>query len=68
MTPVICKNDLKSVIDKVQEYLNKDRMIKGIRLVEQTEDQAVLLIDDKPIEDAKALAWWEGFQSALSMT
>ena len=46
MEPIICKNDLQLVIDRLQEYLAEGSIIRGIRLVDQTDDQIVLLIDE----------------------
>lgn len=66
MHPVICKNNIKNVIDKIQEYLSKGTNIKGIRLVDFSDSQIVLLIDDKPIDQEKANIWWEGYQAALA--
>jgi len=68
MTPIICENNLKSIIDRIQDYLLKKENIKGIRLVDQSDDQVVLLIDNHPIDQSKADAWWEGFKSALEMS
>lgn len=68
MTPIICKNDLKSVLNKIQECLEKGRTIKGLRLVDCCEDQAVILIDDQPISQEKADVWWEGYSSALELS
>ena len=65
MLPIICDNSIKSVVDKIQEYVEKGSTIRGIRLVDQTEEQVVILVDDKPIGQDKADVWWEGFCSAL---
>jgi hypothetical protein len=67
MTPIICRNDLRSVIDRLQDYLIKSGTIKGVRLVDQSDEQAVLLVDNKPIDQDKAVAWWEGFRAALEI-
>lgn len=68
MTPIICKNNIRSVIDKIQEYLKKNGNIQGVRLVDQSDEQVVLLVDDSPIEQDKASAWWEGFSAALEIS
>lgn len=65
MTPIICKNDLNSVIDRIQDYLQKNSTIKEIKLVDQSEDQIVLLVSDHPISQDAAAAWWNGFCAAL---
>lgn len=68
MTPIICKNELRSIVNKIQDYLQKNGTIKGIRLVDHSEEQVVLLVDDHPIEQEKADIWWEGFRSALEIS
>jgi hypothetical protein len=65
MTPIICKNDLRTVIDKIQEYLEKEGTIQGIRLVDNSESQAVFLIDDQLISQRDAELFWTGYCSAL---
>lgn len=64
MTPIICENNIETVLKRIQEYLKEDT-IKGIEIVDQTDAKIVLLIDKNPIGKEKAIIWWEGFQSAL---
>ena len=68
MTPIICKNEVLFIVNKIQEFLQNHGTIKGIRLVDQTEEQVVLLVDENPIGQEKADIWWEGFRSAIEMT
>jgi len=65
MKAIICKSNLESVLKNMQEYLNKGGIIGGIRIVDQTENQVVLLIDKSNINQEKADIWWDGYQSAL---
>jgi len=64
MTPIICKNDLRSVIGKIEEYLQKSP-IKSIRLVDFTDKDIVLLVDNQPISQEMADIWWQGYKAAL---
>lgn len=64
MDTIICENDLRTVIDQLQEYL-QEGSIQGMRLVDLSDNQIVLLIDDKPIDQATADIWWSGYKAAL---
>ena len=68
MTPIICENSLRPIVNKIQDYLAKSGTIRGIRLVDQSDEQVVLLVDENPIEQGKADVWWEGFRSALEIS
>lgn len=63
--PIICQNDLAVIISKIEEYLNEDRIVKGIKLVDQTDEQVVLLISEEPIDQKMADIWWSGFNAFL---
>lgn len=65
MTPIFCKSNICSVVNRLQDYLMKGGTIKGVRLVDQSDEQVVLLIDSQPIDQNQATAWWEGFKAAL---
>lgn len=65
MQTVICKNDIKNVIDKIQEHLSQGKNIKGMKLVDVSSSQVVILLDDNPISQEKADTWWEGYRAAL---
>lgn len=65
MKAIICKANLESVLKNMQEYLNKGGIIGGIRIVDQTSNQVVLLIDKSNINQETADIWWDGYQSAL---
>lgn len=65
METIFCKNNLPMVIDKLQDYLEKGRTIKGLRLVDISESQVVLLIDEQPITQERAHDWWDGYRAAI---
>lgn len=65
MCPIIRKNNVADVIGALQEYVQKIGIIKGVCLVDISEDQVVLLLDDKPIDKEHAQIWWEGYRAAL---
>jgi hypothetical protein len=65
MIPIICNNDLQDLLDKLQEYLQKNGKIGGMRLVDHTEQQIVILISEKPISAEIAEIWFEGYQNGL---
>ena len=65
MTPLICKNDLESVCNELQDYLKEGRKLGGLRLVDSSPKQVVILLDDQPINQATADVWWSGYQAAL---
>jgi len=65
MHPIISKNSVSDIIDIMQEYLKKGHTILGVCLLDETEDQVVILIDEKPINQEHAKIWWEGYRAAL---
>ncbi len=65
MQPLICENDARTVIIKIQEHLQENGIIKGICLVDSTEKNIVLLLDDEPIDPKMAEVWWAGYKFAL---
>lgn len=67
MVPVICENDLKKIVNQIQEYLSAKGSIRGIRLVDCSDKQVVLLIDESTISQETADAWWSGFRAALEI-
>lgn len=64
MEAIICKNDLSVIIDKLQEYLTEGH-IKGMRLVDSSDQQVVILVDDKHITQERANDWWDGFKAGI---
>ena len=52
-------------MNKLQEYINKNSMLGGMLLVDETEEQVVILLDKKPIEKQIGEAYWLGFKAAL---
>jgi hypothetical protein len=65
LVPVVCKNDVSTIINKIQDFLDKGSIIKGMHLVDHTDDQVVLLICDQPISKEMAEIFWTGYQTAL---
>ena len=64
--PIICENDLQIVFDKIQEQIEKGSIIiKGIKLVDYTDKQIVILVSDNPISPELASIWWEGYTIGL---
>lgn len=61
MTPIVCENDIKIVLNRIQEYAQGGGIIGGIHLVDSTEQQAIVLISDSPITEAEAQIWWSGY-------
>lgn len=66
MFPIICDNDAKTIISKLQDYLSKGGIIKYIKVVDENDTQIVILVDDKPISHQIADAWWSGYKAALA--
>lgn len=65
LEPIICKNNIKTVVSKIQEFLENGGIIKGIYLVDDVENQVVLLISDEEITQQTAEIFWAGYQAAL---
>ncbi|KKM97170.1 hypothetical protein LCGC14_1170740 [marine sediment metagenome] len=65
LEPIICKNDVKIIVNKIQEYLENGGIIKSVYLVDHAEGQIVLLIGDEEITQAMAEIFWTGYQAAL---
>lgn len=66
MQAIICPSNIVSVVNKIQDFLEKGRTIKGIRVVDITDSEAVILIDESPISQDKADGWWQCYQSMMS--
>ena len=49
MKPIICKNETRDVLEKLQEYADNDGIIKSLYLVDQTQEQTVILVAEEPI-------------------
>ncbi len=65
MEAIICQNDVNSVIEKMQEYLKKEGIMKGLYIVDQNEQGVVILLDDEPVDERIAKVWWSGYKAAL---
>lgn len=62
---IICANNVSTVVKKIQEKINQGCIIKGLCVVDQSENQAVILVSDEVIDDRLAAAWWAGFTKAI---
>lgn len=65
MTPIICNNNIVDFIKGLQEALAKEDNIKGVCLVDSSESQIVVLVDNEPIDQKMAKVFWAGYQAAL---
>lgn len=65
MDHIICKNDLETIVNKLQDYAQEGHNIQGIKLVDKTENQVVILVHDEPISQIVADIWWSGFRAAI---
>lgn len=65
MKVAICANDGKAVLTCLTDYLKDGKTIKGLRSIDSTEGQLALLIDDKPIPDEMAEAYWAGYMDGM---
>lgn len=66
MKTIICQKDIKVITEKMSEHISKEGPIGGIRHVEESNDQVVILLHSRDITDEMAQIWWEGYQAALS--
>jgi len=65
MEPIICDNNTKTIIKKIQEYLAGGCIIKSIYLIDHEGSQTILLIDDKEIDKKQAEVWWNGYSAGM---
>ena len=65
MDTIICENKISTIVDKLQEYIDKNSMLGGMLLVDETEEQVVILLDKEPISKQIGEAYWQGFRAAL---
>lgn len=65
MYAILTTNDVQDVIKDIQEYLDKGGIIKSVKVVDQTDNQVVVILDDTPITQEKADIWWSGYRSGL---
>lgn len=66
INPIICKNDIKIVINQLQVYLEKNRTLNCIHVVDISDDQVVVLIGNEHISEEYAKIWWSGYKAALA--
>ncbi len=65
MDTIICENNIGTIMGKLQEYIDKNSMLGGMLLVDETEEQVVILLDKEPIDKKIGEAYWLGYQAAL---
>lgn len=65
MEPIICANNLMTVLGRLQDYLAEGRIIRGLRLVDSNDQDVVILVDERFIDEEKASIWWSGYKAAL---
>jgi hypothetical protein len=65
MKPIICKNEVRSVLNILQEYADNSGIIKSLYLVDQTQEEVVILVAEQPITKEVADIWWSGYVAAL---
>ena len=51
MNIIICKNEIDVIIKHLQDFIDKKGMLKGVSIAEQTDNQVVILVDDKELND-----------------
>ena len=61
MVPIVCDNDLKTVLRKLQEYTAGGGIIGGMYLADSTEKQVIVLVSESPINEELANIWWSGY-------
>jgi len=62
---IICKNDIKIVLSKIEELLQNTKNIKNIKVVDENDDEIVILVSDTSITEREAKMWWSGYQAWL---
>lgn len=66
MEPIICNNTAEALAAKLQEYLSRGGIIGSVAVVDATDGQVVLLVNDEPITQQMAEIFWQGWQAALA--
>lgn len=66
MQVLISDNNVENLLNKIQEYIDGGGNIKSVYLVDKTDDQVIVLVDEKKISKEAADAWWCGWTSALT--
>jgi len=66
MEPIICDNDARKLVQKIQEYVSAGGIIKSLRIVDFTDRQIVLLVGEEEISQQMAEIFWKGWQAALA--
>lgn len=64
--PIICKNDVREVLNNLQEYADNGGIMNSLCLVDCSDNQVVVLVSDRKISEDTAAAWWSGYVAALN--
>ena len=67
MDPIICSNNVVTVLDSLRNYLGSGKKIQDIHLVESNNKQVVFLVSDKLIPEGAAAIWWNGYSEGLKI-
>ena len=62
----ICSKDPESIVREIQDYIEKSGMVKGIVVIDSTEDQVILLLDSSDMIDERIVAAWRSGWKAAS--
>ncbi len=65
MTPIVCDNNLETVLRKLQEHITDVGIIAGMHLADSTEKQVIILVSDAPINAEQAQIWWSGYHAGM---
>ena len=65
MVPIVCDNNLKTVLRKLQEYIAGGGIIRGMYLADSTEKQVIVLVSDSTINEEQAKIWWSGYMIGM---
>ena len=67
MEAIICKNDVRIVLSRIQGFLKKGGIIKDLYALEIDNDQMVLILHDKEIDESTAKIWWNGYSQGMKV-
>lgn len=66
IVPIICANNAKTIVLKIQEHLKNNGTIKGMYVVDFNDNQVVILVSsEEEIEEKLARIWWNGYKNGL---
>jgi hypothetical protein len=65
MKSIICDNNIGQVIEELALYCSAEGKIGGMKLVDRSSGNVVILVSDEPITDDYAKGWWAGYETQL---